>query len=172
MQILRYTLPICRLWLLLCLPFLLGGCNDEDDVLEIFTGKTWKLSYISAEGNHKWIDLWGDNDTAYKNSMKLLETEGTFTLGFAGSDATEAGAGGTLTGQGVNVKINGTWQADGESRKLTLSLQTSGNDTDVLANAYLSGLKNAFRYAGDSQNLFVYYKEGQVTRFLGFKPNK
>ena len=109
MQILRCTLPICRLWLLLCLPFLLGGCNDEDDVLEIFTGKTWKLSYISAEGNHKWIDLWGDSDTAYKNSMKLLETEGTFTLGFAGSDATEAGAGGTLTGQGVNVKINGTW---------------------------------------------------------------
>ena len=28
----------------------LCGCNNEDDVVEIFTGKTWKLSKISAEG--------------------------------------------------------------------------------------------------------------------------
>lgn len=166
-----YMTHLCRL-LLLLLPFTLGGCSDDDDVLEIFTGKTWKLSYISAEGNHKWIDLWGSNDDAYQNSMKLLEAEGTFTLGFAGSETLESGAGGTLTGQGVNVKINGTWQADGESRKLTLTLQTSGSDSDVLGKAYLSGLKNAFRYEGDSKNLFIYYKEGQVTRFMGFKPTK
>lgn len=171
MQIRPYTLYIYRL-LLLLLPLTLGGCSDDDDVLEIFTGKTWKLSYISAEGNHKWIDLWGNNDAAYQNSMKLLEAEGTFTLGFAGSEAVEGTSGGTLNGQGVNLKFTGTWRADGDSRKLILSLQTSGNDSDVLVKAFLSGLQNAFRYEGDSQNLFIYYKEGQVTRFMGFKPTK
>ena len=25
-----------------------GGCNNEDDVIEIFTGKTWKMTFIAA----------------------------------------------------------------------------------------------------------------------------
>ena len=33
--------------LLLLLP-LFSGCNDSDDVAAIFTGKTWKLNYITV----------------------------------------------------------------------------------------------------------------------------
>lgn len=35
--------------LLLLLP-LFSGCNDSDDVAAIFTGKTWKLNYITVDG--------------------------------------------------------------------------------------------------------------------------
>jgi len=37
------------LGLLLLLP-LFTGCNDSDDVAAIFTGKTWKLNYITVDG--------------------------------------------------------------------------------------------------------------------------
>ena len=39
------------LGLLLLLP-LFTGCNDSDDVAAIFTGKTWKLNYITVDGGH------------------------------------------------------------------------------------------------------------------------
>lgn len=169
MQTYRYTSLLRAL--LLCLPLLFGGCSSDDDVLDIFTGKTWKLSYISAEGNHKWIDLWGDNAEAYQNSMKLLAAEGNFILSFSGSETADAVAG-TFNGQGVKVKLNGSWRAHASGRKLSLALQNAGSESEVLARAFLSGLQNAFRYGGDSENLFIYYQEGQVTRFMGFKPIK
>ena len=40
------------LGLLLLLP-LFTGCNDSDDVAAIFTGKTWKLNYITVFGRMK-----------------------------------------------------------------------------------------------------------------------
>ena len=43
--------------LLLLLP-LFSGCNDSDDVAAIFTGKTWKLTYITLKDGNKMIDLW------------------------------------------------------------------------------------------------------------------
>ena len=36
------------LGLLLLLP-MFSGCNDTDDVAGIFTGKTWKLTYITVK---------------------------------------------------------------------------------------------------------------------------
>lgn len=168
MNLSRYTLLyICLL--LACLPLGLASCSSDDDVVEIFTGKTWKLSYISAEGNHKWIDLWGTSDEAYQASMKLLEVEDNFTLGFSGSEV-EGATSGTLTGQGVRVRFTGTWRADGESRELMVGLQATGTESDVLAKEFLNGLRNVVRYGGDAKNLFIYYKQGQVTRFMGFTP--
>ena len=34
--------------LTLVIPFL-SGCNDTDDVQKIFTGKTWKMTYITKK---------------------------------------------------------------------------------------------------------------------------
>lgn len=42
--------------LLLLLP-LFSGCNDSDDVAAIFTGKTWKLNYITVDGGHEMFDF-------------------------------------------------------------------------------------------------------------------
>lgn len=34
----------------------------------------------------------------------------------------------------------------------------------------MQGLRNAYRYSGDSQNLYIYYKEGQTVKFMAFRP--
>ena len=34
---------------------LLSGCDNEDDVIGIFTGKTWKLSRLTNKGSNAQI---------------------------------------------------------------------------------------------------------------------
>ena len=44
-QILKY---IGILFAIMLIPAL-SGCNDTDDVQKIFTGKTWKMTYITKK---------------------------------------------------------------------------------------------------------------------------
>lgn len=44
------------LGLLLLLP-MFSGCNDTDDVAGIFTGKTWKLTYITVKDSHQMFNF-------------------------------------------------------------------------------------------------------------------
>lgn len=48
-QILKY---IGILFAIMLIPTL-SGCNDTDDVQKIFTGKTWKMTYITKKGEHR-----------------------------------------------------------------------------------------------------------------------
>ena len=155
------------LLLLLLLP-LLGGCDTEDNVLEIFTGKTWKLTYIALEGQHQMFDFWNENTGAAQRSLQLLEQGSTFIIEFNGSETADY-VGGDFEAQAVNRSITGNWAANGASRELSLNnLRTSGNDSDILAQAFLTGLQNAVRYSGDSQYLYIYYEDGQTTKCMAF----
>lgn len=58
------------LGLLLLLP-LFTGCNDSDDVAAIFTGKTWKLNYITVDGGHDSF-LFGKMKLKKQRFMKNL----------------------------------------------------------------------------------------------------
>ena len=155
------------LLLLLLLP-LLGGCDTEDNVLEIFTGKTWKLTYIALEGQHQMFDFWNEDTDAARRSLQLLEQGSTFIIEFNGSETADY-VGGDFEAQAVNRSITGNWAANGASRELSLNnLHTSGNDSDILAQAFLTGLQNAVRYSGDSQYLYIYYEDGQTTKCMAF----
>lgn len=158
------------LTLLLCVALLplLAGCNESDDVAEIFTGKTWKLTYIALDGQHQWFDFWDGNEDANQRSLKELEKGATFTVTFHGSD-TEEIVGGEFEAQAINCHLTGYWNADGHSRDLHLTnVRTTGSDSDVLARAFATGLRNAIRYSGDSQNLYIYYEDGQTTKYMAF----
>lgn len=156
----------------------LGGCNEEDDIVEIFTGKTWKLSYIGAEGTHVQYNFWGEkgmnsDNPAFTKSMGLLKEEGNFTLTFRGSELIGDTPGGSFQGKVTNGSISGTWKANGKDQSLNIYI--TGNvpaEKDVLAKNFLTGLTNAFRYEGDSQSLLIYYHDGNSVKFMGFKPNK
>ena len=155
------------LLLLLLLP-LLGGCDTEDNVVEIFTGKTWKLTYIALEGQHQMFDFWNEDTDAAQRSLQLLEQGSTFIIEFNGSETADY-VGGDFEAQAVNRSITGNWAANGASRELSLNnLRTSGNDSDILAQAFLTGLQNAVRYSGDSQYLYIYYEDGQTTKCMAF----
>lgn len=152
----------------------LSGCNNEDDVIGIFTGKTWKLSAITAEGNNIQYDFWNNNADARKKSMYLLKGKGSFTLNFEGTDIITGKAEGSFNGRAVSVLIDGQWSADGgKSKELKFNAKVSGSESDVFAKAFVSGIKNAFKYDGDKNNLFIYYTdEYNNTKRLGFKPQK
>ena len=151
--------PLLKIASFLVLVVVLAGCNDADDVTEIFTGKTWKLTFIARDGEDRMYNFWGDNETGRQASLSNLEDKrGSFTVIFEGTEDSNFIQGG-LTGTSVNQPFNGTWSADGESRRFSASV--SGNDEgDVLAQRFLEGLNNAESYEGDSRNLYLIYKSG------------
>ena len=68
---------------------LLSGCDNEDDVIGIFTGKTWKLSRLTNKGSNAqfYPNLWNNNEEEMKKSLdKLYNQKSTFTLNFEGTE--------------------------------------------------------------------------------------
>lgn len=159
-----------RLLALVIMASTLGGCNNEDDVIEIFTGKTWKMTFIAAEGSNKPFDFWGGNEAQRESSMNALAQSNNFTLEFVGTDLAST-TGGTFDGHGVLATVSGSWTANGASNDLVLSnVNVSRSETDALAKAFVTGLQNAYRYTGDNQNLYIYYKENGNVKFMAFRP--
>ena len=78
----RLIRNICCILLMLSLLPLLSGCDNEDDVVGIFTGKTWKLSRLTNKGSNAqfYPNLWNNNEEEMKKSLdKLYNQKSTFT---------------------------------------------------------------------------------------------
>lgn len=158
-----------KLFALLAVILLLAGCNNEDDVLEIFTGKTWKLTYISSENSYTQYNFWS-SDQESEQSFSALAQSGTFTVTFEGADLNGT-IGGSFNAKAITATINGQWSANGESHKMqTTDTTVSYSEKDKLALAFITGLQNATRYEGDSSNLYIYYEDQDgSTKRLNFK---
>ena len=129
--------------LLLLLP-LFSGCNDSDDVAAIFTGKTWKLNYITVDGGHEMFGFW-ENEEQEKASIKELNKNGTYNIVFDG----------TVDGD----VMNGKWSANAKNNSFKATVTTAGNyGNDQLARNFIEGLNAATSYEGDSNNLYLLYK--------------
>ena len=163
------------LFILLCILPMLCGCNESDDVVRIFTGKTWKLTDVLDGGTYPIIGnsydassnpgYWSSNE-AKEASIKLLETENNFTITFTGVLTNKTISGG-ISGRAASTSFTGSWSADAESNYFTAK-PSSTSDNDALGKAFLNGLNNATSYEGDENNLYIYFKEGQRTRCLLF----
>lgn len=158
--------------LLLCMAMLLGGCNNEDNVTDIFVGsnKTWKLTFISKENSNMQFDFWGGNETARENSMKALASDENFILNFEGGEVNGV-TGGGLSGRAVKAALQGTWNVP-EGRELRITLRNEPSESDPLAKAFVKGLQGATRYGGDNSNLYIYYDDGQATLRMTFHVQK
>jgi hypothetical protein len=73
---------------------------------------------------------------------------------------------GQYTGRATNITISGNWYADGKSKTFQTSKQNTENDSDVLGRAFANAIRNAESYSGDYNNLTIYFKEGQVKKYL------
>ncbi len=167
----RKSLYICRLLLMLALIPVFGGCNTEDDLVRIFTGKTWKMSRITLEGKggEQFGAIVWDSETAFNQSIGLLKAENNFTVIFEGNEVNGELIGNNLIVNGVKVKnATGTWTADGKTNEISLKLNISASETDPLAKEFIKGMQNVFKYEGDENQITLYYKEGQTTRLIGF----
>lgn len=145
----------------------LSACEQEDDVIDIFTGKTWYMTYIAVEGQNKMYDFWQGDQDAREKSFKTIAGD-NYTLVFEGAEVNGT-AGGTFTGKATSASVNGDWNANGDNRELKITIKSGGGtDTDK----YLGKAKSAFKYGGDNKNLYIYYKEGQTVKFISFAPQR
>ncbi len=159
----------CLLFVLSLLP-VLSGCDNEDDLIEIFAGKTWKLSRLTTKDSSQRFlpNLW-NNEKDYNSSMDALNKENTFTLNFEGSELDGELMGTTFTARGINATVTGTWKADGKDHTFSLYIEhTTGSESDPLAKAFIAGLQNIYKYEGDASSLTLFYKDGQKTNVMGF----
>lgn len=149
----------------------LSACEQEDDVIDIFTGKTWYMTYIAVEGQNTMYDFWQGNEEARIQSFNTIKGD-NYTLIFDGAEV-NGKAGGTFTGKATSASVNGDWNANGDSRELKITVKNAGTDADkYLGKAFMDGLKNAKRYGGDNKNLYIYYEEGQTVKFISFAPQR
>lgn len=163
---------ISYLLLSICMIGIFSGCNNEDDVINIFVGKTWKLSFIAIEGSYQQFDFWNGNSDAREKSMKLLAGKGNFILNFEGADINGT-TGGSFNAKVTAASIEGLWNANGKNQALSLSnVKVTGSESDVFGKAFIKGIQEAFKYEGDINNLFIYYKDGATVKRLGFKPQR
>lgn len=142
--------------MLLLIP-LFSACNDTDDVAAIFTGKTWKLNYITVDGGHEMFDFWGNEAGKREQSFEELNKNGTYNIIFEGTvegDIIKGNVNGTVI---TTSTLTGTWTANGKDNSFQASVK--GNDGgDILAKNFLEGLNAATSYEGDSNNLYLLYK--------------
>lgn len=157
-----------QLMVLMALAFVANSCNDEDDVIDIFTGKTWYMTYIAADGQNRMFDFWQGNEEARIKSIATLQGD-NYTLRFLGTELANT-VGGTFEGRATSASVGGDWNANGKSRDLRIMIKNGGGtDRDpYLGTAFMHGLKNAIRYGGDNKNLYIYYKDGAGTKFMSF----
>ena len=162
---LKHILP-----LLLLLPAL-SACNQTDDVIDIFTGKTWKLTGIFYDkGSNDWcMDYW-NNEEAWETSSKLLSKAGNFTITFHGVENGNRGEG-EYQGNVTNSGIKGKWVANGDNNAFQITDQGNPNGyEDVLGKAFVYALIKADKYGGDVNNLRIYFedKDKKDRRYLMF----
>lgn len=164
-------------YLLLALLCLLTACNNTDDVQKIFTGKTWKLSVIKYAGSDKeckdyWVDGQGKfNQSAFEISNKWLMEAGNFTLTFTGATIDDE-ISGKASVKAIAVNINdASWRANAKSNEFAIGIKNTA-DKDVLATAFLKGLAKATSYSGNEHNLYLYFTEGQQSKYMVFHINR
>lgn len=149
--------------LLLLLP-LFSGCNDSDDLQGIFTGKTWKLTYINLKDKGGWM-----NGFSEKSIKILSENQESYTITFTGTEEDNRISNGAVKGKIITADLTGTWSANGKNNEFHASI-TNVNENDDLAKEFIKGLNNASSYIGDDNGLFLYYNPAgsQQTYVLAF----
>ena len=159
---------------LLCITLLplISSCNNEDDVVEIFTGKTWKMSRLTDNEKNApqfYKGIW-NSEKEQLRSMEYLNRDGNFTVTFEGTEINGEIDGTQVVIQGIQSKMTGTWTANGKDNVLKLQIKkTEGTEIDPLAKAFMAAMKNVYKYEGDVHQLTLYYKHDQnITRKVGF----
>lgn len=138
--------------LVLCLVALLaGGCNEEDDI-DIFVGRTWKVS-----------NLFGASDRPVLNEEQAatIAKDGAFYITFENST--------DFKGRTLDKNFSGTWSVDLKKRTISLRFKDTGNPADALSKMVIKAIQNAASYEGDYNHLKL--KEAEAPYIL-FRPYK
>ena len=129
------------LYLLLALP-LLWGCNNEDDVNEIFSSGTWNVGNFYNGGD--WNKV---NDGA---RVKYPDPKDTQALNYLTVTFLTDG---TLQGRMNNGTFTANWAANGKDRTISITQLKTTATPSGKSKELIEALKNAAYYKGDSNYL-------------------
>ena len=129
------------LYLMLTLP-LLWGCNNEDNVDEIFVSGTWNVGNFYNGGD--WDKLNDGARPAYtkEDDLKALNY---LTVTFLED--------GTLQGRMNNGTFTAHWKANGEDRTISITQLRTTATPSGKSKQLVEALENAAYYKGDSKVL-------------------
>lgn len=151
------------LLLVLLLP-LLSGCNDTDDVQKIFTGKTWKLNYITSKNKHEMFNFWENDEAGRKKSMDELRKSSTYRVNFIGATVDDV-INGSISGTVITNSLSGTWSANARNQDFNATVN-GGGESDILAKRFIEILNQATSYSGDENNLYLNYENLTMVFFV------
>ena len=129
------------LYLILALP-LFWGCNNEDNVEEIFASGTWNVGNFYNGGD--WNKL---NDGA---RPKYTQPEDLKALNFLTVTFMEDG---TILGRISNGSFTANWKANGDDRTISITQLKTTATPSGKSKELIEALKNAAYYKGDSNYL-------------------
>ena len=129
------------LYLMLTLP-LLWGCNNEDNVDEIFVSGTWNVGNFYNGGD--WDKL---NDGARPAFTKEDDLK---ALNYLSVTFMEDG---TLQGRMNNGTFTANWKANGEDRTISITQLRTTATPSGKSKQLVEALENAAYYKGDSKVL-------------------
>ena len=150
-----------RFWicLLAILPFALCGCNQEDDINEIFaSGQTWHWS--NSYNTSNWENDNEANDPLNREKMQHInQNQNAFNIVFEED--------GTVTGNGENFSFTGTWSANGDDHSFFIRLTTQGTPSG-LDKTFYDEISTAKFYRGSSILLKLF--NADKNHFIQFYP--
>lgn len=137
------TRTIKYIFTLIVLSIALCGCNQEDDVFEIFSSGTWRVNNYYTDCN--W------NNLAYKPGNPVFTTENdlkvvnSFTVVFEED--------GSMKGEIEGGTFTARWNANAKDRSfsitnITVTISLSGKNAE-----FITRLKNVKFYQGDSNTM-------------------
>lgn len=134
------------LYIICFLPFLCG-CNNEDDINEIFVSGTWNVVnyFTKADWNRRNGEPVYRQDTS--DGIESLRVISSFTLVFNED--------GTFKGTMQNATFEGTWSAEGKDRTILLTVKGNPNTSSRFNKEFIETLKEAAFYQGDSKVLIL-----------------
>lgn len=128
-------------YILLLLP-LLGSCNEEDDINEIFVSGTWNVGNFYSGGNWNKQNEGGIPAYTKEEDLKVLNQ---MTITFLDN--------GTLQGKTTNGTFSGNWEANGKDRTIQITAIKTTATPIGKGKEFIEALKAATYYKGDSNYL-------------------
>lgn len=135
----------------LCASFSLFACNEEDDI-DIFVGRTWKMSNLFGVSNRPVLS---------EEQAKTIAKEGAFYIKF--ESRTE------FKGCTLDKNFSGTWSVDLKERTISLRFRDTGNPSDALSKMVIQALQRAVAYDGDYNYLKLKEAEGPYILFRPYE---
>lgn len=130
-------------YLLLIFPFLCG-CNNEDDINEIFISGTWNVGNFYNGGDWSKVNDGAIPVYTQEEDFKALNV---LTISFLED--------GTVQGKLNNGTYTAKWSADGKVRSISITqIKTSATPTGK-GKQLIEALQNAAYYKGDSKFLKI-----------------